>query len=188
MQGMADYKGQQLCKTALSYNGQTYYYYGNEDGSVWFLTDAIGTEQASEDFPMGYAAGNTLMPALTLNHGDFVDFVDEKLVPSTVSDSWDYSGTVPCDLEETPFSEGQGMASGAGLRTCNTGYQIADMGVILIQDVFRSDLPSATYKGNPKAIVGHVYAVQLRDGNYAVLKITAVGADQESVTFQWEKL
>lgn len=45
--GMATFQGQSLCKATLLANGQTYYFYTNEAGTVWYTTGVSGNIVAS---------------------------------------------------------------------------------------------------------------------------------------------
>lgn len=47
IEGMSSFSGYDLCKVRTSVSGQDYFFYGNEDLSIWYLTDQWGNVIAS---------------------------------------------------------------------------------------------------------------------------------------------
>jgi hypothetical protein len=182
VQGMGIFQGQNLCKAVLSYAGETGYIYFNEAATLWYITDAYGSILESST-PFSFPSQNTVQPTqdtrIELEHGQLMDFVNGLKV--------DESQYPECDLEETPFSAGLGMAGGAGLRSCN-GAEIEDLGIMAISQVSFSKIGSGSKSKNPSAIVGHSYILELRDGSFVALEIKTVSTDQKTVSFEWKYL
>jgi hypothetical protein len=92
-----------------------------------------------------------------------------------------------CDLEETPFSADQGMAGGAGLRSCNS-LGIVNVGLKDLSSVTMDDVYAGAMELNPTATADNTYAVELRNSEYAVLRVKSVSQDQMTVCFEWGML
>jgi|GEM_PF-5107599 len=186
IEGMATFDGYQLCKASLDYYGETAYLYSNEDATLLYITDASGNilEYYSEpsgattpDVPPGGVSGPS---EVCLEHGELMDFVNGVKYDNEDN----YQDT---DLEETPFSADQGMAGGAGLRSPNW-LGITNVGVKELSSVTMDDVYAGAMDSNPTAVVGNTYAVELRNSEYAVLKVTDVSQDMMTVCFEWAML
>ncbi len=184
VEGMVNFQGQELCRASLAHAGETGYMYFNEDSSVWYVTDAFGnilgsyldSPDSDEDVATRPSTGGG-SSEVCLEHGELMDFVNG--VKYEDEDVWP-----DCDLEETPFSAGQGMAGGAGLRSCNS-LGIINAGTKDPSAVTMDDVYAGAMELNPTAAVGNTYAVELRDGNYAALEVNSVSSDQMTVCFDW---